>query len=1303
MTLPHGLIHHWDPSVDPTGPYLKDTVGSVDGLLGRHDRGTFDSKAPYQVRSHPSGFSVCQFLGGQIVIPQNREMSSVGEANWTDQGASIGGSVYEVRSPYYMKYTLPSAVPSGNRVACGGKSLWFGALAAGDKWLYMDLWFQWPYLRFPDSGIVKLVAFQAGGEETATDKIWFGLEPARDALGNIDARYNDMSDVEMYGCFYMPDGTKVERNVNTTVQIQRWNVNRIQMFVKLGIGDGAAQLYVNEVLVLNQTSLTIGAEAGWDYVEITPVWGQIGDGNYEDVWRYGGDSIYCHHVWPGHGNPISPSWPSHSLHENEPDGFVPINECSFDAAWDPVVQYTEEYIARIISPGYFGSDRNLTYPVRNDYANPLINVSRPHERFGAGTDRLFHKAGSTGTMGTWFAGGQLTGKGAYTGGASYCHTNFPQHVYACMYFKMGKAYSGAVHGEWPDWVEQRHPILQFFPFKGSYTYLYGPGTIGLEINYDPDHFRESDYPVYVGLWSAADGQIGGQQTISRDKTYKLEIEVEIIGDYGQNQNNPPTQCFVKWWLNENMVYTGEYDPLTHDNQVGGPLYDNELSGVRWVGRADEEFQYDGHLDVYYVYMSADPVGFHSSPPETRGDWHAPQRSGNWLDCNVGGYLNDSNLGVYAVEHVRLPIDKDDGFWVGEDRHDYAMMFVLQSSRQDKLDMLILDSYDDAFKRSLPSIVWAGASAYKAKGLTGSTSGGVAGKIQFTFSGYSWITITDTPGSGPHSLVIVVSRYTRGKVSFYLDGVLVYEENWTPEYDGRWFANTGNNVARNGDETNGDVMLFGDCIAGAGRLDCLGEDYWRNYCQGDTGQGGSHELNFRGGFIGQAGQVLFWDRAIMPEEVKEAHEHLRLTYTTLPVAVPTTDTPTTPASWTFYEIENNIMFKLFWAASTDPGGVALRYEVESSTTGGASWQSFRTVDDIEPGTVAYVRPSTRNFGFGNVRFRVRAYNGINYSGWLEGTDLEVTKWPALLARSPARAGRWWDGVTQYPGSRLADEYACINADGVTYDLTQDGVSEYYRPKPEFYIAFEAAPGDKITAIHFLELKVENNIDYIDIWVWDEDWQSWEYLWIELARLYQPNDRPFLQRGWWKEHWALLDPDQWLDNPTKIGFGLVTYEHNSWYPDQRTTGFAVDMVFSGGKPESEEEDAPPVSIQGGCADYEVIWLHAPILNDMETGFIPGDTHQFARQVKGFGALTIVGDAALEIARFVGENPVFIAKTITPFDNGDGSYDFQLMLTEAETASIGYKDAYHYQLRFTLSDGSVTTPNAGLIKGVPFDVVV
>lgn len=131
-------------------------------------------------------------------------------------------------------------------------------------------------------------------------------------------------------------------------------------------------------------------------------------------------------------------------------------------------------------------------------------------------------------------------------------------------------------------------------------------------------------------------------------------------------------------------------------------------------------------------------------------------------------------------------------------------------------------------------------------------------------------------------------------------------------------------------------------------------------------------------------------------------------------------------------------------------------------------------------------------------------------------------------------------------------------------------------------------------------------------------------------------------------------------------------------------------------------PDVSIQGGCAEYGQIWLHAPVLNDYESGFVPGDTHQYARQIKGFGSLAIAGDCTFVVARQRGDTPI-ITKTTTPVDNGNGSYDITVTLSVSETTEIGDQDAFHFQLQFTLDDGSVVTPNAGLIKGIPFKVTV
>lgn len=269
-----------------------------------------------------------------------------------------------------------------------------------------------------------------------------------------------------------------------------------------------------------------------------------------------------------------------------------------------------------------------------------------------------------------------------------------------------------------------------------------------------------------------------------------------------------------------------------------------------------------------------------------------------------------------------------------------------------------------------------------------------------------------------------------------------------------------------------------------------------------------------------------------------------------------------------------MIDLQWSASTDAQGADIKYEVESSINGGTAWVPFRGVDNLEPGKLTKLQVSTRNFFFGSVRFRIRAFNGVNYSSWVEGIDLTVTKWPSFLARSPVRGGDWYDGSTQYPGTRWGDEYGCINSDGVTYDLSVDGVPAGSRPKPNFYIAFEAPAGSKITHIHFWNLVTENSLDFVDIWVWDDNVGAWQFSSVQIGRDFSEAAAyfPSSQLGWWEEHWVELDPQGLLTDPTKVGFAFFSFEHNSWYPDQDTVGFAVDMVkITGDVPDGEEEVA------------------------------------------------------------------------------------------------------------------------------------
>lgn len=1288
MTLPDGLIHHWDPSVGSGGSILQDTVGGVHGVLGRRVvTDYFDPKAATQIRERPSGFGVAMVYppeGSIEGIAVNRAFQGANEVLWTDYGSpQVNANVRVVRSAHFIDYPFPSVVPAGVRTTCRAHTANIESPYDNFKWIYVDLWLNWDRLMFPASKIVKLFSVQANG----ADKLWFGLEPATDALGNMDDRYNDQGDIEMFGCMYMPDNTKLDRNMNSIVQFQRWAPNRIQLIVKLGTTDGQAHLYVNDVLVSSHTGLSIGADVEWDRVDIAPIWGQIGDGNYSDVWRWGFDEIRLFHCWIGLGNPASLSWPSDILHQNEPVDFIKQHQCSFDGG-ELLRRWTDDHHTTVISPGFLGYDRQISYGVPNEFATPMRFFDRKHERFGSGCERQEHSKDSYNANAGWYAGTQMAWAGGYALGYNHCHGNYHGDVYACVYVRFDKSFKcqpevTAFPHEYDEFTQAWKPIiLGMASINQVYTLM---TDSRLAVKLDMDYFLDVFEFIYLDLYVGGVA-LGTRTQIERDKVYKIEMLVHF-NNVGFQQDIA-TEHNIKWWLNGALKYNGDFDPEVF--HIDLELYNNDISAIRQVFWVGDPVLTTGYSDVYYMYASTAEDGYNVAPEVPTFDkryWKSPDWGSNYLSYNEGGQQAD----YFGVEHVKIPIDGKDGFWVGEDRHDYALMFVLTGAR-DWEDQYVIDSWQSAFNKALPSIVWAGASDIRPQGQQFTASGGVINKIQWNKFTSSWTTITDTPGPGWHTLTMVVRRYTAERIEFYLDGVLVYEADWDADWDGRWFAGHGNNVARSSDETFGELTFFSDCLEGGRGLSPYG--FTGTDCDQD----------WIGGFKGRGGSVLMWDRPLMPEEVVIAHEHMRQTYTTLPVATPVTSTPTDPVFST-QAIVNNIMIDLAWSASIDAQGADIKYEVESSTDGGTIWNSFRTLDDLEPQKLTKLQVSTRNFGFVDVRFRVRAFNGINYSEWDEGTDLSVTKWPKLLARTPTRGGGWFNGVTQYPGTRYANDYGCINPSGIPYDIVGDGIFEGFAPKPNFYIAYESPGGERITHVHFWRFVLENNIDSSNFWVWDVDHWEGGFAAVNI-------DRDFAEsagyqhssiHGWWTEHWIEIDPGRSLTNPTKIGFSLYAFEHNSWYPDQKTIGFAVDMVKINDVPDSEEEDAPPVSIQGGCADYEAIWLHAPILNDMETGFVSGDTHQFARQVKGFGALTIVGDANFEIVRYRGESPVFIAKTITPFDNGDGSYDFQVMLTEAETASIGDQDAYHYQLRFTLSDGSVVTPNAGLIKGVPFEVVV
>ncbi len=131
-----------------------------------------------------------------------------------------------------------------------------------------------------------------------------------------------------------------------------------------------------------------------------------------------------------------------------------------------------------------------------------------------------------------------------------------------------------------------------------------------------------------------------------------------------------------------------------------------------------------------------------------------------------------------------------------------------------------------------------------------------------------------------------------------------------------------------------------------------------------------------------------------------------------------------------------------------------------------------------------------------------------------------------------------------------------------------------------------------------------------------------------------------------------------------------------------------------PYTEICEVSELSIGVNCDDYEVIWLSRPELNDLETDFVAGETHQYARRFKGIPVGTTFPTAQLTVKIDADTITPLVQKSSTPVDNGDGSMDVTITLTSDETLSIGDSDAKVYELLLTDNLGDLVIPNAGLI---------
>jgi hypothetical protein len=436
---------------------------------------------------------------------------------------------------------------------------------------------------------------------------------------------------------------------------------------------------------------------------------------------------------------------------------------------------------------------------------------------------------------------------------------------------------------------------------------------------------------------------------------------------------------------------------------------------------------------------------------------------------------------------------------------------------------------------------------------------------------------------------------------------------------------------------------------------------------------------------------------MYNEVLQLHEELATTYTTLPAAgPPTTNTLSAPTN-VAVTVDKGICFAT-WDDVVDPSGFEVRFEVEESSNSGGSWTTLRDLEAGEPGGVPSLafsaRPRPAGTGY---RIRVRGFNGVNYSPWGESSDFEITEWASFLIQSPTRDGGWFDGETEYPGTRLARDFGCLAPNSHAVGDPDHPGSYFVGP---FYY-YEAPAGRSITGLHFYEFLIERNVDWVNLWIYNDidGWMNFSDFRYFREGGYVYDE--YLNQGAWGQHWVNTtnwEDQGWTSGPTTaIALSVNFYEHNSWYKDRGLVGFAVDSVLLDDETtdnETEEPEEEP-AVGSPCAEYQECWLSRPNLLDFETHFVPGDTHLFARTLFGLATGVTVASATLRILEYE-DGPAIVNDATVVVNIGDGSADLTYQLTQQNTTDIGAFDARPYQLIATLSDGNVYTVNAGIIKG-------
>jgi hypothetical protein len=1288
------LKHKWDPAF-ASGEFIQDTVGGVHGLLGdvEHDQPKqfFDPRTEsFEDRARPPSNATRVFL---------KSFRASDSPPWTSTENSKAVETYRLESGGFSGWGYGGVLRMGilyPTTFVEGEKLYSYVqdIDIEDEWIYLDLWVRHEYLFPHESGVNTLGRIKLDGEDALLIN-----------LVQRDTQYLPISgDTELLLNILQPDYTPYVMNlqpsdVNQQAQFNRWTFNRIQIIARRG-SSGELHVWVNDVKIAEHTALTTLNGAGWSGVELDFQWGDVlGPVVYDDKLTY--PAFTSDTVEYGRlevmSLPAAPVWRNEPLHTNEPVNYYKLirdpggNGKTFVNAtnlWDNY--FSTQILGRMdnlrIAPSTSPTGHSAWGFQPHCFASPLKYIYDPIHLMGAShyegvawkgvEDQIGSNFGEYWDFRQWGWGRKYVGTTDYE--RTLRGVESREDIYVCLYFSLGPEYDNPIYTTAENDTMKPY-LIQVLPEGVSFAYPpHNSNCRGIALDQWQGGTATKDGVIRAYLDDGSTSASGRPYVeLERDRIYKLELLLTntVHGGF-------PETAYGSWWLDD-VLQEASRPVTTPGAGIDGVRHIHKYS---WdaTGGIIQPVEREQNYRMYYMYIS--------SPDTSDIGFRSPIPVAGPPVCLQHDYFSAGTQVTPGHLSYKIPVG-DDYFWVGGERDEWTMAFVFRHTEEDdwiQTDQYLLDSWHELFGGFLPSIVLGPNDNRQAKGA-GFSSNSVGSedptKIQINFTGGGYISVADRPLDDLwHTLVVSFSQYGTLHLRVWLDGVKTYD-SYPSTRDGRYFARKFT-----GDEQKQYMTLFSSCDVG---------EWWRQRVFGSDEDDIFTEQwydNPWGTFYGRSGPVFFWDRQLMYNEILQLHEDLRNDYTTLPAAgPPTTNTLSAPTNVAV--VVDQGICKATWDDVIDPSGFEVRFEVEISANSGGSWASLRDLSDGEPGGIPQLYFSARPRGTGTgYRIRVRGFNGVNYSPWGESADFEISEWAAFFIQTPTRDGGWFDGETEYPGTRLARPLLCkapnvIPAGDPSHPESGVEIGDFYY--------YEAPPGKAIKRVHFYDFKIERNLDWVNLWGYNptDGWFSYMDVRVEREEGFGPEE--WYNQGYWGQHW--VDIRYWVEQgwvseeTTAIAFDIEPYEHNSWYRERGAVGIAVDSVeLTDGEIDNPEEPEEPVepSVGSPCAEYQECWLARPNLLDLETYFIPGDTHLFARTLYGLAVGVTVASATLRILEYEG-GPAIVNSTMVVVNIGDGSADLTYQLTQANTTLIGAVDARPYQMIVTLSDSNVYTVNAGIIK--------